>query len=92
MALRLEPSASRKAKAQDALKQVGMDPVGDGDQEGEHQADHASKGSSWVFLEIGKIFWEERRHQKARKFLNQAVNLDKDNGDAWAYLLKFEHE
>jgi len=43
-------------------------------------------------MAIGHIFWAENKPNKTRKFLNQAVTLDKDNGDAWANLYKFEKQ
>lgn len=36
------------------------------------------------------MFWAEGKVQKARKFLERAVELDKDFADAWLYLYKFE--
>ena len=41
-------------------------------------------------MQIGINFALEKKHEKARKFLEQAVTLDKDNGDAWAAYLGFE--
>jgi len=41
-------------------------------------------------LEVAKLFWQEKKIEKARKFLKQAVSLDKDNGDTWGYLALFE--
>lgn len=43
-----------------------------------------------VFVAIGKIFWSELKVEKARRFFKRATELDPDNGDAWAYLIKFE--
>jgi len=43
-----------------------------------------------VFIAIGKIFWVEKKQNKARKFLVRATELDKDNGDTWLHLLEFE--
>ena len=42
-----------------------------------------------VFMEIGVMFWVERKMTKAKKFLLRATELDKDNGDAWVYYYKF---
>lgn len=96
LALSLEPAASRKAKAQDALKQLGIDTANS-----ESIADFGNGGTAsnknnreaaFVALEIGKLFSGERRWQQAHQFFNQAVKFDKDNGDAWAHLIKFEQE
>ncbi len=43
-----------------------------------------------VILAISKIFWADRKMDKARLWLNRAVTLNPDLGDAWAYLYKFE--
>ena len=43
-----------------------------------------------VFIAIGKIFWSELKVEKARRFFQRATELDPDNGDAWAHLIKFE--
>jgi pre-mRNA-processing factor 6 len=50
------------------------------------------KDDSSIFIAIGKIFWVEKKYTKARKFFQQAVHLNKDNGDAWLYLYHFEKE
>jgi len=50
------------------------------------------KDDSSIFIAIGKIFWVEKKPTKARKFLSEAVRLDKDNGDAWLHLYHFEKE
>lgn len=47
------------------------------------------KNDAWVFLEIGIMFWVERKMPKAKKFLLRATELDKDNGDTWIYYYKF---
>jgi Tfp pilus assembly protein PilF len=43
-------------------------------------------------MEIAKVFWQEKKFEKARKFFKQAVVLDKDNGDTWGFLALFEQE
>lgn len=49
------------------------------------------KTSPYIFLSIGKIFWVEKKKEKARRFLMRASELeDGDNGDAWIYLYNFE--
>ena len=49
-----------------------------------------NKNDPHIFLAIGKIFWAENKVHKARKFLQRAVELDKDLADAWLYLYTFE--
>lgn len=43
-----------------------------------------------VMLAVAKMFWSERKLQKAREWLERTVKLDPDLGDAWAYFYKFE--
>jgi pre-mRNA-processing factor 6 len=47
---------------------------------------------SYLFIAIAKIFWPEKKPEKTRKWLKKAVAVNKDNGDAWACLYKFESE
>lgn len=37
-----------------------------------------------------RLFWAERKIEKARKWFNRAVALDSDLGDAWSAFLRFE--
>ncbi len=43
-----------------------------------------------VLLAVSKLFWSERKIQKARDWFNRTVKLEPDLGDAWAYYYKFE--
>ncbi|KAL6561498.1 Protein STABILIZED1 [Orobanche minor] len=43
-----------------------------------------------VFVAVGKIFWHDRKVDKARSCLNRAVTLAPDIGDFWALYYKFE--
>jgi pre-mRNA-processing factor 6 len=43
-----------------------------------------------VLLAVAKMFWSERKLQKAREWFDRTVKLDHDSGDAWAYFYKFE--
>ncbi|KAI3676846.1 hypothetical protein L1987_86460 [Smallanthus sonchifolius] len=43
-----------------------------------------------VIAAIGKLFWHDRKVDKARTWLNRAVTLAPDVGDFWALLYKFE--
>lgn len=37
-----------------------------------------------------RLFWTERKTNKAREWFNKTVKIDPDLGDAWAYYYKFE--
>ena len=39
---------------------------------------------------MAQLFWADHKHDKARKWLDRAVTLDKDYGDAWAVYFAFE--
>lgn len=43
-----------------------------------------------VLLAVSKLFWTERKMNKAREWFNRTVKIDPDLGDAWAYYYKFE--
>ena len=43
-----------------------------------------------VIIAVARLFWMERNVDKARTWLNRAVKLNADLGDAWAWLYKFE--
>eukprot|EP00741_Cyanophora_paradoxa_P005336 tig00000880_g5175.t1 len=43
-----------------------------------------------VVLAVAKLFWSDRKIDKARSWFNRAVTLGPDLGDAWATYLKFE--
>ncbi len=43
-----------------------------------------------VIVAVARLFWSERKIDKARSWLNRAVETNADFGDAWAWLLKFE--
>ncbi|KAE9049630.1 hypothetical protein PR003_g3093 [Phytophthora rubi] len=43
-----------------------------------------------VCLSVAKLFWQERKYSKARKWLERTVQLDSDFGDAWAHYYLFE--
>jgi pre-mRNA-processing factor 6 len=45
-----------------------------------------------LFVAVSKIFWGENKKEKTRKWLTKAITLNKDNGDAWAHLYKFEKD
>lgn len=43
-----------------------------------------------VCLSVAKLFWQERKYSKARKWLERTVQLDPDFGDGWAFYYLFE--
>jgi pre-mRNA-processing factor 6 len=43
-----------------------------------------------VVLAVGLLFWGDRKHEKARKWLHRACALDPDLGDAWVRWYAFE--
>lgn len=45
-----------------------------------------------LFLAIAKVFWYERKAEKIKKWIKNAVTVNKDNGDAWVHLMRFEFE
>jgi pre-mRNA-processing factor 6 len=48
------------------------------------------EGDATVVATVARLFWGERKLDKARNWFNKAVKTDPDNGDLWAWLLKFE--
>ncbi|KAL3680864.1 hypothetical protein R1sor_023820 [Riccia sorocarpa] len=44
----------------------------------------------FVIAAVAKLFWHDRKVDKARSWLNRAVTLAPDVGDFWAQLYKFE--
>ncbi|XP_064652796.1 pre-mRNA-processing factor 6-like [Lineus longissimus] len=43
-----------------------------------------------VLLAVSKLFWAERKINKAREWFTRTVKLDQDSGDAWSNFYKFE--
>ena len=39
---------------------------------------------------MSRLFWRDRKEEKARSWCNRAVTLDPDLGDAWANYYAFE--
>lgn len=52
----------------------------------------ANENDSDLFVAIAKVFWVERKAEKIKKWLRNAVTINKDNGDAWAHLYRYECE
>jgi len=45
-----------------------------------------------VILAVARIFWKDRKIEKARKWFDRASMLNPDWGDTWAFYYKFELE
>ena len=45
-----------------------------------------------VIVAVARLFWAERKIEKARQWMQNAVTADPDWGDAWGWWLKFELE
>lgn len=45
-----------------------------------------------LFIALAKIFWVERKSEKIKKWLKNAITINKENGDAWAHYLRYEME
>lgn len=45
-----------------------------------------------VICAVARLFWTERKVEKARQWFARAVAADSDFGDCWAWWLKFERE
>ena len=45
-----------------------------------------------LFVTVARIFWAERRLDKAASWFEKAILLDADNGDCWAWYYRFLRE
>lgn len=45
-----------------------------------------------IIVLVARLFWAERKIEKAREWFMKAVAADSDFGDAWAWFAKFERE
>lgn len=45
-----------------------------------------------VIVTVARLFWAERKIEKARDWFGRAVAADPDYGDAWAWWWKFEKQ
>ncbi|TPX70333.1 hypothetical protein SpCBS45565_g01731 [Spizellomyces sp. 'palustris'] len=43
-----------------------------------------------VVITVARLFWAERKVEKARNWFNRAVKTNPDLGDSWAWWLRFE--
>jgi pre-mRNA-processing factor 6 len=46
----------------------------------------------YVLCTVARLFWAERKVEKARSWFGRATKADPDLGDTWAWWLKFELE
>ena len=42
-----------------------------------------------VALEMAKVFWQEKKHERTRRWLETSVKLGPEIGDTWAYSYLF---
>lgn len=45
-----------------------------------------------VILAVARLFWAERKIEKTRQWMGNAITADKDYGDAWGWWYKFEQQ
>lgn len=45
-----------------------------------------------VIIAVARLFWGERKIEKTRQWLGNAITADADWGDAWGWWYKFEKE
>ena len=45
-----------------------------------------------VIIAVARLFWGERKIEKTRQWMANAIKADSDWGDAWGWWLKFERE
>lgn len=45
-----------------------------------------------VILAVARLFWAERKIEKTRQWMQNAITADADWGDSWGWWLKFERE
>ncbi|KAJ3403770.1 hypothetical protein HDU80_003760 [Chytriomyces hyalinus] len=49
-----------------------------------------SENDPLVLVTVARLFWSERKVEKARNWFARAVKVNPDLGDSWAWWLKFE--
>ena len=48
--------------------------------------------SPFVLCSVARLFWAERKVEKAREWFERAIKADNDVGDCWGWWLKFERQ
>ena len=43
----------------------------------------------YVIVAVAKLFWKDKKYEKAKKWFERAIALDPLVGDSWAYYYKF---
>ncbi|KAG6902409.1 hypothetical protein C0995_000335 [Termitomyces sp. Mi166 len=51
-----------------------------------------SKYDPVILCAVARLFWQERKIEKARQWFERAVTTEPDLGDCWAWWLKFERQ
>ncbi|KAF5378077.1 hypothetical protein D9615_007629 [Tricholomella constricta] len=51
-----------------------------------------SKYDPVILCTVARLFWAERKIEKARQWFERAVTTEPDLGDSWAWWLKFERQ
>ncbi|KAG6816969.1 hypothetical protein H0H87_001284 [Tephrocybe sp. NHM501043] len=51
-----------------------------------------SKYDPVILCTVARLFWQERKIEKARQWFERAVTTEPDFGDSWAWWLKFERQ
>ncbi|KAI5119400.1 hypothetical protein M0805_005943 [Coniferiporia weirii] len=49
-------------------------------------------GDAQVICAVARLFWAERKVEKARQWFSRSAATDLDRGDVWAWWLRFERE
>lgn len=84
MAIWAEPRPTRKSRSTDALK----------------KCQNSTESSAIIICTIARLFWAERKVEKARQWFGRAVDKDRkddsdvsrDIGDSWGWWMKFERQ
>ena len=42
-----------------------------------------------MIVAVAKLFWKDKKYEKAKKWFERAIALDPLVGDSWAYYYKF---
>ena len=45
-----------------------------------------------IISTVARLFWTERKIEKARQWFERAVKINQDIGDIWGWWLKFERQ
>ena len=45
-----------------------------------------------VIVSVAKLFWKDKKYEKAKKWFERGIALDPNNGDIWAFYWRFLFE